>query len=62
MDAVREARRYRFGTFEFDAALLELRHGARKVRLRPQSPETRRMRHRSLPWSGGVRRESVTPL
>jgi DNA-binding winged helix-turn-helix (wHTH) protein/TolB-like protein len=37
MDSVREDRRYRFGTFVLDAALLELRRGGRTVRLRPQS-------------------------
>lgn len=37
MDAVPEARRFRFGTFEFDAVLLELRRNGRKVRLRPQA-------------------------
>ena len=36
MDSVREDRRYRFGTFEFDAVLPELRRSGRKVRLRPQ--------------------------
>ena len=37
MDAAHESHRYRFGLFELDAALPELRRGSRKVRLRPQS-------------------------
>jgi DNA-binding winged helix-turn-helix (wHTH) protein/TolB-like protein len=37
MDVVREDRRYQFGTFVLDAALLELRRGGRQVRLRPQA-------------------------
>lgn len=36
MHGAHEARRYRFGMFEFDPVLLELRRDGRRVRLRPQ--------------------------